>query len=414
MLILFIMSLFVALHLQFLVRNIFFGADGAHYFSFYLPYPYSRDVAIETLLFSASCAVMFFIGYLLSKHLLVSKILKIRDNSKAIQVSPRAIHCLAASLGVQIAVSVYVLLNAGLNYQDITELKGYLGFIFELRMFALLLLSYVLINIPVSLWLSDKRLRFVRYLYISYILLAILLQARSVVFEAAAVPAFCYLMWTGNKVRLKYLALLAFSFVVPNLIVLIRLHVSLDSVDVFTDLFSLEYSVLLNNLLSHAIYSKNLPVWGATFFPSMILLIPSPLRDVLGITVVKSYLYVQESLEAGVTGGGFSLLAEMFMNFGWLSIFCFLLFGIYIGNVLRGASKVGRVGLYYASAPLVYIAFILCFRNDFGVFLKYVTQLLIATAILSLMLRARLGSRGSTQISQVTTAVEPEAKDDRS
>ena len=50
------------------------------------------------------------------------------------------------------------------------------------------------------------------------------------------------------------------------------------------------------------------------------------------------------------------------------------------------AMRVGRASILISTAPLLYTAFILAFRNDLGVFLKYAIQLFIFALIMNLFI----------------------------
>lgn len=388
----FVLFIFSILHVQFLLRNIFFDVQGAQYFSFYVPYLYPKDIAVETLLFGICAALAFFIGFIIARRSLSNRLIAgIGDVHAEKSVPSKLANYLLILFGIQVAFDAYVLLTSGFDYQAIVAKKESLSFIFEMRIFALLLLSYLCLNYPMKMWWSSPRARLAWVTIGIYILAAFVLQARSAVFEILAVVMYSYLKWAGDKIRLSYVAFLLVALLMPNLIVLGRLGSDLDFHTLVDGIFSFEYSVLFNNLVS-AVISNNLPLsWGGTFTPSLVLLIPSPLRSLLGLDVNKSDLYAQLSGDAGVGGGGFSLLAEMYMNFGWLSLACFVLFGWLLGILVRGSDR-SRVNWFHATAPLYYAAFILAFRNDFGVFLKYVVQLWMAAAVLSIIVRVKFRS----------------------
>lgn len=87
-------------------------------------------------------------------------------------------------------------------------------------------------------------------------------------------------------------------------------------------LFSIEYSVILNNILGGAIEHRYVVQEPLTFLKSLWLIIPSPVRTLLGIEVIKSEAYDALVHIADVRNGGYSMLAEMFQNFGWWSFWC--------------------------------------------------------------------------------------------
>jgi hypothetical protein len=197
-------------------------------------------------------------------------------------------------------------------------------------------------------------------------------------------------MWAGDKVKVKYMLLMVCSIIVPNLIVLGRMGFPSDPELLMNGLFSFEYSTLFNNILSEAILRGREVHGGLTFIPDLILLIPSPLRALFGIQAATSDYQSILLSEAGVFGGGFSFVGEMYSNFAWLAPLVFGILGALIGKMNAGAARVGRVPVFYAVAPLLYVSFILAFRNDFGVFLKTVIQLFIVAILIDILRRLRV------------------------
>ena len=153
--------------------------------------------------------------------------------------------------------------------------------------------------------------------------------------------------------------------------------------------------MILDKFLGAAIDTGYQAKEALSFLPQLGLIIPSPIRNLLEIQATNTD-YIEDLSEAAeVYGGGFSLVAQMYTDFGWFSPLVFGLLGLLIGRVNYQASKVGRVKLLYATAPLLYSIFILTFRNDFGVFLKYTIQLFMMAVVLNFLLRIRLGVRNA-------------------
>ena len=104
----------------------------------------------------------------------------------------------------------------------------------------------------------------------------------------------------------------------------------------------------------------------------------------------KIEYFIHVSNLAKVSGGGFSLMAQLYSDFQWGAVFVFYALGLLIGWLNRGAYKVGNVGMFFASSPLVYSMFVLSLRNDFGVMSKYMIQVLILSLVLSFLYRVRI------------------------
>jgi len=128
-----------------------------------------------------------------------------------------------------------------------------------------------------------------------------------VVFECAVVIGFSWLMWQGNKIRIKYVVISLCAMFVPNLMALPRFGGTLDWQTKIAGIFSFEYTVLTNNIVSSAI-ANNPPLLVDFFISISSLLIPSPLRNVLGTGITGGVApdYFEFILEdAGAFGGGY-------------------------------------------------------------------------------------------------------------
>lgn len=382
MLLFFIFFIFFILHIQFLLRNIFFGLDELNYFQFVIKYGFDRGIAIQSLLFSLACMFSFSVCYKLFYRKRRKLSVDTKGDVNSI-VSRRELFSLNIMGIMMIAYILVVIGLANFDYSVMTQIREANGFIFELRMIFLLLISHILLNVPWRNLLRLRELKTARWVVLVYIICTLLFQARSATFEVVSIIAFSQLVWAGDKVKIKYIVIVMGMLLVPNLIVLGRLGIPEEPGEFINGIFSFEYSILINNFLSAAILSGSDMLGDISFIPSLQLLIPSPLRDLFGIAVVKSSFYADLSDEANVSGGSFSLLAEMFSNFGWFSLVIFGLLGAFIGYWNSRAARVGFVSILYSSAPLLYAALVLAFRNDFGIFLKYSIQVLIVSWILT-------------------------------
>jgi hypothetical protein len=383
MLLAFILLIMVLLHVQFFVRNILFGTDEVDFFIFTIRYLFDKEVARTSLYFSVSCALAFATCYLVAHRLG-------RSNRRR----PRMLHLggtyyslplwpLISAGVLQVLASFNIVIQSGFEYQAIAEQFGEGAFILELRVIFLLFLSHLLLNVRMSEVMTSPHFKTARIVTYLYILAALLMQARSRVFEVAALICFTTLMWQGDKIRLKYFIVLGLALIAPNIIVLGRLGWPEDFSKLVDGLFSFEYSVLFNNLLSASIQGGPNLNEPYTFSPSLSLLLPSPIRSLLGIEIVKSDYYTELSELANIRSGGFSLLAELFTNFGWSAIWVLGALGALIGYLNARAMRVTRASMLTAAAPLLYTAFILAFRNDLGVFIKYTIQLLVIAMLMT-------------------------------
>lgn len=390
MLLFFILFVFFILHVQFLLRNIIWGTDEASYFVFKVYYLFDQSISQQALAFTLACVACFSLGFFIfyrrKKYWLAASVgdVNFRKHRKELL----AIN--AAGL-IQIVYGLYFLLDSGFNYHVMVQSKSNFSFIFELRVVYLILLAHLLLNVPWRDLVRRVELKWVRWILVAYVLVVALQQARSAIFEIVAVIIITQLMWQGDKFKVKYAFFVFGALLIPNLVVLGRLG-GIDDVGVIVDgLLSFEYTILFNNMLGGVIESGMTTEGYLTFVPSLLLVLPSPIRDILGITVVKSDFYGDLASVTAVSNGGFSLLAEMFSNFGWYAPLVFGAIGVLLGILFSRAARVGKVRLLGAVAPLLYVAFVLAFRNDFGVFLKYAIQLFVIVAFLHFVFRPKLG-----------------------
>lgn len=383
------------LHILFLIQNIFFGVDEGNFFGFTITYGFSRDIAYQSLLFSLACAISFAVGY----KLLYRNHRRPGTGMETIGRTVLARNELLVLNTVGLLMIAYMLVVIGLsnfNYTTMVAIRESSGFIFELRIIFLLLLSHVVLNHTWKQLWTLRKLKVARRVVLLYFICLLLFQARSAVFELVAIIAYSYLVRSGDKVKLKYLVILIATMIVPNIIILGRLGVPKDPHELINGLFSSEYAIIFNNFLSAAIASGSQVLHGLSFLASLQLLIPSPVRDALGMAVVKSDYYTDLAAAANVGGGGFSLLAEMYSNFGWFSLGVFGLLGTFVGHWNSRATRAGVISIKYSAAPLLYIAVALSFRNDFGVFLKYSIQLLVVSWFLGLLLPQKKPERSTS------------------
>jgi hypothetical protein len=341
------------------------------------------------LLYALACAGAFAAGYIL---LYRKKRRPTINPYIAVDLKPYRFELkLFYVMGMlQILTNLVLVIISRLDYVTIVIIKYEYSFLFQSRMIFLILLAHFLLNVPPKQLWTRRDLRSVRWTTLTYTVLTILLQFRSEVFEIAAIVAFSLLMWTGDKVKVKYILLVVCSIIVPNLIVLGRMGFPSDLELLMKGLFSFEYSTLFNNILSDAVLRGREIQGGLTFLPELILLIPSPLRALFGVYVPPSDYQSILTSETGVIGGGFSFLGEMYSNFGWFAPMVFGMLGMLIGRINARAARIGRVTLFYAVAPLLYVDFIVAFRNDFGIFIKTTIQLFIVAILIDILRRLRL------------------------
>ncbi|WP_404335687.1 hypothetical protein AB2M62_16965 [Sphingomonas sp. MMS12-HWE2-04] len=384
MLLFFILAMLFILHAQFLIRNLLFNTYEANFFQFTQSYLFDRHIAALSLLFTVLCAAAFAMSY--------GRAYAIRstdaDRPPVSDYSIRMIMRVGSLFAIiQIIANFTLAFYSDFQYQTMAETLESSAFVFELRAVFLLCLSFLTLNVPPKVLFTSPQFRLLQIILVAYALSIIVVQSRSRVFEFATIPVFAYLMWTQDRIRLQYIAVLLVALVAPNVIVLGRLGIPDDTELLINGLFSIEYSVTLNNFLGGAIEHRYILQESFTFLNSLWLVIPSPIRTLIGIDVVKSDAYDALVHIADVRNGGYSMLAEMFQNFDWWAIMAFALFGWIIGALNRSARRVGSVGIFSAMAPMIYVAFVVALRNDFGVLLKFIAQLMVVASFLRIFIR---------------------------
>lgn len=373
----FLIYVLYLVHFHFLLRNIFWDIDYATFFMFTKKYDFSKSIAITSITFVFCCLISFLLGY----SIVFKKYKSIITYKYISKYEIVCLNLMFNLLVVYILIAGYV---TGFNYGLMTQFREKYNFFFELRMLPLIIFSHILHNIPLRRIIRETEFRYLRISIIIYVSALVLFQVRSPIFELGFVIVFSHLMWNGDKFKFKYLGLLFIATIVPNLIILGRIGIP-DNLDMLIEgLFSIEYSIMLNQLLGTAIVSSDNLHQGLSFLPQLTLIIPSPVRDFFNINATNNDFFLNVSDYAGIHGGGFSLFAQTYLDFGWYSIIVFFILGLFIGKLNKGASRVGGVSFVYSVAPLIFALFILTIRNDLGVFIKYSFQAIIISFFLEL------------------------------
>src|SRR5580658_5727257 len=174
MLLFFILFIFVILHIQGLVRFVFFGTSETTYYYFTTSYLYSRTVAIQSLLLALACAGAFAAGYKLFYR--KQKVAKV-DPAVEVDLKPyRVLLALFAVTGMVQILTMFVLaIISRLDYGTIIVIKFDHPFPFQSRVFFLVLLAYMLLNIPPKQIWARRDLRLVRWITLIYMVFTVLL-----------------------------------------------------------------------------------------------------------------------------------------------------------------------------------------------------------------------------------------------
>jgi hypothetical protein len=387
------MSIFLLLYVFFILHLVFaidylLNKDSAliqNFFGTTLEVKHSYETIDNTVMFIIICFLALLIGLAMGRRL-ASRIRVYRKT----QIN---FHLVSVSISVYLVFFILFglagIIKNGFNYHQLVAYREAFNILFEFRIVGHLLISNFI--------LSGKRFtNFQVFLLFLYIFILVAFQARSTIMEFVLIFGLSFVILKRDKIKMNYiLILISLSLLLPNLFVIVR-YWPLPFEEVVSNFFKFEYKLLFNLILIEAIDAYNeVMLLGDTFLSSTFsLLVPSFLRGIFDITIVKSDIYADLSRDAGILGGGFSLLGELFINFGWYSWIYFMLNGFVLsywrGKLLKQCAFFKEsVNFMQSGYALFLAATILSFRNDLGVYMKYIFQLLIVMLILNLIYRRK-------------------------
>lgn len=363
------------LYLLWAIPFFLLGIKTQDYFGAIISLNYSGAVASQYFWFSMGIFFATVFGYLIGGKLPVRGI-----SLPSLSSGVKAVALLMGYLWI-----AFFLFNIGLrgsNYWVLAEFRADYRFIFEAR---------ILFLVPLILWVCEngpRKRKSVFVFFLFYTSIIVLYQARSVVIEflMVLILALFYTRTAGfNKLWKKVVALGAL-LVAPiffNLFVVVRYWSILGS-ESFNYVFLFEYLYLFN-LIGLEFFERSAHVeTPMTVNNSLILLVPSFMREFLEIELQKSPVYQSLSSAAGVHGGGFSLPIEMFLNFGNY-VFCLcLLAGVMLGWVYK-CSRLSRSPLILILYLFFLVYIMLGLRNDMGVLLKQIVYLFFLSGFLFIL-----------------------------
>ena len=274
----------------------------------------------------------------------------------------------------------YIIVTSGANYGVMATTREQYSFIIELRVIPYLLMIRYVTN-------NRFRLDMVGVLVIASILVALMFQARSILFEIIIIFICIKFRTEHDRLRWYFVPLSFFAIPLSNIFVAIRNKLTLT--EYFDMLWKFEYLIIFNNIVAAA---QNFEMndrlnW---LLERLSLLLPSPLRSLFGIQSPSNELFLEVSTLAQVYSGGFSYLANLFLLIG--NYFTIALLCVYLlVEILRKNFMIYRVDNYLSHAyPVVLTYIILAIRNDFGVLFKQLLQIIIIAMAMNLVARCRI------------------------
>jgi hypothetical protein len=142
-------------------------------------------------------------------------------------------------------------------------------------------------------------------------------------------------------------------------------------------------------------------IYGRSFFDALVYLIPRPIVDGLGFRtgfVTPSVWLIEQSGDLSFGEGlGYSLVAESYLNFGWLGALIFVPLGVFVGwHYLDGKERKDSFSLLLAYN--VAILYSLHMRNEVGTYLRAIVY-----GYILIELTRRICARGRAQASRPET-----------
>jgi hypothetical protein len=364
---------FFLLYIWFFVDYFVFSITDFKFFEFQQNYHYNYQIAIKTLAFNLTCIAGYFLGASIektTKHNYRSQIFYIKEDKFRL--------IFRFFLILSIFISILFIINsdhqAGSGY-----FKQENSFLYEFRVFAILMLCLLIMN-------NIKLYRLDLFLILIYITLMILGKTRSILIEPIFI-LLCYFIIVKfrDKFKITYLVYGISLLIVINAIAYIRQYGSFAEIsENLHYLLNFEYKMYLNLQVSEVLsnnYGNHL-----TFMDTFIYIFPSFIRKLLGIDL---QYYEDQALffEIGRASnptylGGFSFLAETYLNIGYFSFFLFFLFGYIISYNINSykyniINKQKGVILLSSLYPILIFHLILMLRNGFGPHIKYMIQMYI-------------------------------------
>ena len=386
--------IFFIFHILFFINYFVFGTEYAEFFGFRTSYMYDSDIAIKTFIFTLISFISIFLGLYSNKFLkFKAKVNKLWRNTYS-TLSLKSLVILITGITFFVSLNFFLDLSGYSQIAATRSVSTFKGAIYDLRYFTLIYISYNLLNYKISDLIKARPRTYTIILSIIYIFSSLLLQTRSIMFEIFFIVVYSYLLWNKNKIKLQYILILYIFSIIPNLLLLFRVDLyNLNFRDILSSLFQYEYSFTLANFISTNVANDKLLIFsdGFTFLSKLSILIPSVFRNLLDIQVNQSFYYEYVSELAGVFGGGFSFLGELYANFGEFTYLILFILGVLITRMISiNSANLGSSTLISATYPLVICQSILTFRNDIFPFIKTSIYLIAIACVMKIFSQIKL------------------------
>jgi hypothetical protein len=411
-------AIFVELHIVFFLQRSLFGESGT--WAPLVAYDYPAETALRAIAYVALCLLALVLG-LCTRH---------RRTLVAVGVDMFRLRLVVRlMLAVGIGTSLFLI---GQRIGSSGSVFGgtYGDFVLAAYRYSFVAGARTLADVPLALAIFNgyRFRRLDKVLVVAYGVVTLATGNRSSFITYCFIFVAYLILRSGNRLRLRVVALGLALLLVVNWLGGVRQEWE------FGRETTRDESLLRNELRDFAplLISEVLEeyedqrLYGATFRRAIPLLVPSPARRVLGIEVPQaglngvvtsdSELYVFYSVARAAVpmyAGGFSMLAELFMNFGYLGCVFLFLYGVLIKRSWVGLVQSRLRGFFspHAVFPLMFVILTAAYRNDVAVHLKTLVQVwVIAVAVVLVCLgrlvtvdvSARGGSRGAARAGGAT------------
>ena len=375
------------MHIFDLSGIIFNGEKTSDYFIFQTKYVFDTETAFKSL-----NIVLLFTFSLILGSIFGTKKYKIGDyklystkETNNFHLSGFVVLIFIVSAGLVIFIFSYAIFSGQIGYVGFTKFRANNSFFFELRFIPLTIAMWILVNKE----FHNKSIVLLANIFLfSYVTLVIMTGTRSLILEFF--PLFYLKFHHSSNLKFSFLLIAAIAIFIPLINYMIYLRLDLNDFNMYADNFyKFEYAKLLNNYFGAVIQSD---VKFLDFLNSLNMkLIPSVFRESLNIQNISSIDGIDQAISSklGPTGGGSSGLAEVYVFFGFAGLFIFFLFGFHFSVLSRNLQNQKFVSIYQIGSLLLFITFILMFRNGFVSMLKIYIQYFIGFYIINLASRIR-------------------------
>jgi hypothetical protein len=365
------------MHILFPVLNIIYNVDSQEYFGMAITYNFDIETSYKILKLAS---VFIFITILVRFINFGTK------HKEYYRINYESILYLFAFINLVVTTAMIVhSFNNQFNYGLISGNRHEISFLIELRVLSLLMLIFILDNLN---FYNKKQKILIALSVLAYSIGILLFQTRGILAEFFVILFMISRIKKFDSFDFKILIITSVLIFMPNLFVYSRMGINFyENID---QLFSFEYLIVFNNILGAALDYQSRD-FEFTFINQLWLIIPSFIRSILDLNSSNNEFYESVAANGGVTSGGFSLLGQLYIDFGIfyplvIFVIMFIFHFHYKSFFLR---KHNGLNFFNYIFPLFFLIIMLGLRNDFGVVLKQIFQLYIVAAFLNVFMRLK-------------------------